>query len=100
MLEGFYGVTDDVVEVKNGETLSTGNHELSFVLIPMVHWPETMVTLDAANKVLFSGDAFGCFGALNGGVIDEEINREGSGWRWCATTLTLWASMVCLYRMR
>ena len=77
MLEGFYGVTDDVVEVKNGETLSTGNHELSFVLIPMVHWPETMVTLDAANKVLFSGDAFGCFGALNGGVIDEEINCEG-----------------------
>ena len=77
MLEGFYGVTDDVVEVKNGETLSTGSHELSFVLIPMVHWPETMVTLDAANKVLFSGDAFGCFGALNGGVIDEEINCEG-----------------------
>ena len=39
MLEGFYGVTDDVVEVKNGEPLSLGNHELSFVLIPMVHWP-------------------------------------------------------------
>ena len=65
MLEGFYGVTDDVVEVKNGETLSLGNHELSFVLIPMVHWPETMVTLDAKNKVLFSGDAFGKFGALD-----------------------------------
>lgn len=94
MLEGFYGVTDDVVEVKNGETLSTGNHELSFVLIPMVHWPETMVTLDAANKVLFSGDAFGCFGALNGGVIDEEINCEGFWLEmvryysqvWCACT--------------
>lgn len=40
MLKGFYGVTDDVVEVKNGETLSLGNHDLSFVLIPMVHWPE------------------------------------------------------------
>ena len=74
MLEGFYGVTEDVVEVKNGETLNLGNHELSFVLIPMVHWPETMVTLDAQHKVLFSGDAFGCFGALNGGVIDNEIN--------------------------
>ena len=74
MLEGFYGVTDDVVEVKNGETLSLGNHELSFVLIPMVHWPETMVTLDAKNKVLFSGDAFGCFGALNGTVIDTQMD--------------------------
>ena len=76
MLEGFYGVTDDVVEVKNGATLSLGNHELSFVLIPMVHWPETMVTLDAKNKVLFSGDAFGCFGALNGGCIDRNINTD------------------------
>ena len=86
MLEGFYGVTDDVVEVKNGETLSLGNHELSFVLIPMVHWPETMVTLDAKNKVLFSGDAFGCFGALNGGIIDTEINCE-----------TFWLEMVRYY---
>ena len=74
MLEGFYGVTDDVVEVKNGETLSLGNHELSFVLIPMVHWPETMVTLDAKNKVLFSGDAFGCFGALNGALFADEVD--------------------------
>ena len=86
MLEGFYGVTDDVVEVKNGETLSLGNHDLSFVLIPMVHWPETMVTLDAKNKVLFSGDAFGCFGALNGGIIDTEINCE-----------TFWLEMVRYY---
>ena len=86
MLEGFYGVTDDVIEVKNGETLSLGNHELSFVLIPMVHWPETMVTLDAKNKVLFSGDAFGCFGALNGGIIDTEINCE-----------TFWLEMVRYY---
>ena len=86
MLEGFYGVTDDVVEVKNGETLSLGSHELSFVLIPMVHWPETMVTLDAKNKVLFSGDAFGCFGALNGGIIDTEINCE-----------TFWLEMVRYY---
>ena len=76
MLEGFYGVTDDVVEVKNGETLSLGNHELSFVLIPMVHWPETMVTLDAKNKVLFSGDAFGCFGALNGNVVDTQMDTS------------------------
>ncbi len=64
----------------------SGNHELSFVLIPMVHWPETMVTLDAKNKVLFSGDAFGCFGALNGGIIDTEINCE-----------TFWLEMVRYY---
>ena len=86
MLEGFYGVTEDVVEVKNGETLNLGNHELSFVLIPMVHWPETMVTLDAQHKVLFSGDAFGCFGALNGGVIDNDINCD-----------TFWLEMVRYY---
>ena len=52
----------------------------------MVHWPETMVTLDAANCVLFSGDAFGCFGALNGGVIDSEINCD-----------TFWLEMVRYY---
>lgn len=75
MLGGFYGMTDGLLEVKNGESIELGHHTLTFVLTPMVHWPETMVTL--CGNVLFSGDAFGCFGALNGGVIDAEINCDG-----------------------
>ena len=86
MMEGFYGVTDHEVEVKNGDTIDLGKRQLSFVLTPMVHWPETMVTLDATDHVLFSGDAFGCFGALNGGVIDNEINCD-----------TFWLEMVRYY---
>lgn len=78
MMQGFYGITDGVLEVKNGDELSLGNCLLNFVLTPMVHWPETMMTLCdcGGEKVLFSGDAFGCFGALNGGLIDRDINCE------------------------
>ena len=80
MMEGFYGITDGTVEVKNGDTLVLGRQTLQFVLTPMVHWPETMVTLsvekDSQLTVLFSGDAFGCFGALNGGIIDHQINCD------------------------
>ena len=74
MMEGFYGISDGTVEVKNGDTLALGKQSLNFVLTPMVHWPETMVTL--CGTTLFSGDAFGCFGALNGGIIDEQINCD------------------------
>lgn len=82
MMQGFYGVQGNEIEVKNGDALSLGSIELQFVLTPMVHWPETMVTLcnnpatAEEGAVLFSGDAFGCFGALNGGVIDEQINCD------------------------
>ena len=92
MMQGFYGVQGNEIEVKNGDTLSLGNIELQFVLTPMVHWPETMVTLcnnpatAEEGAVLFSGDAFGCFGALNGGVIDEQINCD-----------TYWLEMVRYY---
>ena len=74
MMEGFYGITENTVEVKNGDTIELGKQTLNFVLTPMVHWPETMVTL--CGTTLFSGDAFGCFGALNGGVIDSQINCD------------------------
>lgn len=80
MMQGFYRVgndTDgDTLEVKNGDTLQLGSHTLAFTLVPMVHWPETMVTLDTTANVLFSGDAFGCFGALNGAYIDAEMNCD------------------------
>lgn len=78
MMQGFYRVGNDAdgdtLEVKNGDTLQLGSHTLAFTLVPMVHWPETMVTLDTTANVLFSGDAFGCFGALNGAYIDAEMN--------------------------
>lgn len=76
MVKGFYGLDEDLVEIKNGEVLDLGKHKLTFVMTPMVHWPETMVTLDTTVNVLFSGDAFGCFGALNGGVLDSQINCD------------------------
>ena len=59
-----------------GDSLNVGRHDLHFYLVPMVHWPETMVTFDSTDGILFSGDAFGCFGALNGGCIDKNINTE------------------------
>jgi len=63
----FENITLDgrTVEVKDGEKLSLGNHELTFVFAPMVHWPEVMLTYDSTDKVLFSADAFGKFGALD-----------------------------------
>lgn len=76
MLEGFHGITTGLYEVKEGDTLSTGSHQLSFYMAPMVHWPEVMVTYDAVSKILFSADAFGTFGTLDGGVIDTDMNVE------------------------
>lgn len=58
-------ITDKKLEVKDGDTLSLGRHELTFVFAPMVHWPEVMFTYDSVEKVLFSADAFGKFGALD-----------------------------------
>ncbi len=76
MVDGYYGTEGNRRTVGDGDTLSLGSHTLAFSLIPMVHWPETMVTYDVEEKVLFSGDAFGCFGALNGGVVDAGMNTD------------------------
>ena len=62
--------------IKEGDTISTGKHTLAFAMIPMVHWPEAMVTYDAYDKVLYSADAFGTFGALNGNIFADELNFE------------------------
>ncbi|MCL2671056.1 MAG: flavin reductase [Clostridiales bacterium] len=62
--------------VKEGDTLCTGQHTLHFVMAPMVHWPEVMVSYDATDKTLFSADAFGCFGALNGALFADEVDFE------------------------
>lgn len=62
--------------VKEGDVKSFGKHSMKFISAPMVHWPETMVTFDITNGVLFSGDAFGSFGALNGKLFNDEVNFE------------------------
>ena len=76
MLEGFYGLTENTLQASEDTVLELGHHRLSFQMTPMVHWPETMMTFDAAEGVLFSGDAFGTFGALNGGCLDARIDTE------------------------
>lgn len=77
MIKGYYGITENVISIKDGETLDLGcGKVLKFVFTPMVHWPETMMTYIESDKILFSGDAFGCYGALNGAVVDADMNTE------------------------
>lgn len=72
MLEQFYGlIVEDKIIVKDNEELSLGKHKLTFIFAPMVHWPEVMVTYDSQDKVLFSADGFGKFGALD--IKDEWV---------------------------
>mgnify|MGYP002729054385 FL=1 len=75
MMKQFFGTdfADRQIVVKEGETLSTGKHNLTFVMAPMVHWPEVMMTYDTTDKIFFSADAFGKFGALN---VEEEWDCE------------------------
>lgn len=75
MVQGFYGLdTENTLCVADGDSLDLGHHKLRFHLTPMLHWPETMMTYCETNHILFSGDAFGCFGALNGHVVDTEMD--------------------------
>lgn len=71
MIKQFFNFDFEAIVVKEGDTLNTGSHELQFMLAPMVHWPEVMVTYDKTSKILFSADAFGSFGAINGTLFDE-----------------------------
>jgi len=75
MVRGFYGEqSTEYLQVEDGRELALGKHTLKFFLTPMLHWPETMVTYDISEKTLYSGDAFGCFGALNGAVLDRDMD--------------------------
>ncbi len=76
MIKQFFNFDiDSIVQiVKEGDTLSTGAHDFQFIMAPMVHWPEVMVTYDKKDKILFSADAFGSFGAINGNLFDNEVN--------------------------
>ncbi len=79
MIYQFFGadLKMDVQLVGEGDTLKTGRHELMFLMAPMVHWPEVMVTYDTADGILFSADAFGTFGALNGALFADEVDFFG-----------------------
>ena len=86
-----------VVLVKEGDTLTTGTHTFRFVMAPMVHWPEVMVTYEESEKVLFSADAFGTFGALNGKIFSDELEFDKE---WLADTRRYYANIVGKYGMQ
>jgi flavorubredoxin len=75
MLAGFYGITDNFKEIQDGETLEIGSRTLQFFHTPFVHWPETMMTYDTSEKILFSCDGFGGYGALVGSIFDDECSN-------------------------
>jgi len=93
MLNAFYKLTDGIIEVKEGDVLDLGRHKLTFAMIPMVHWPESMVCYDTTDKVLFSTDAFGGFSALEGGIFDDELDMK----HYEAETLRYFANIVGRY---
>ncbi len=72
MLGDFYGIRENVKIVKDGDTISLGKHTLVFASTPFVHWPETMMTYIPEEKILFSCDGFGGFGALSGTIFDDQ----------------------------
>ena len=78
MLKQFFNfpVEDRTVIVNEMYTLCTGKHTFAFVMAPMVHWPEAMVSYDTVDKILFSADGFGTFGAINGNLFADEVNFE------------------------
>lgn len=77
MMEQFFGAKPaHLLVVKEGDTLDTGKHTLTFTMAPMVHWPEVMMTYDSTSKTLFSADAFGTFGALSGNIFADQMDFE------------------------
>lgn len=82
MMENFYHIdtTQRAIVVKEGDTLSLGNHELTFICAPMVHWPEVIMTYEKTTGTLFSADAFGAFGAMSGNIFADEVRWEHD-WR-------------------
>lgn len=93
LLKGYHGIDTDTVLVKDGATLDLGGHVLQFATVPMVHWPESMVTFDTTTGVLFSNDSFGGFGAHEGGLFDDAKART----RWEGEMLRYYATIVGRY---
>ena len=95
MMEQFFGGKPENLQVvKEEDTLVTGRHTLCFTMAPMVHWPEVMMTYDTTDKVLFSADAFGTFGALSGNLYADEMNFEKE---WLADARRYFVNIVGKY---
>lgn len=98
MVTAFYGITENVRVVQDGERVELGKKKLVFFLTPMVHWPETMVTYEEESKVLFSCDAFGGYGALQGAIFDDECSQFDfylrESLRYFANIVAKYSSMV------
>ena len=93
LLKGYHGITEDVITVKDGDTLDLGGHVLKFATVPMLHWPESMVTFDTTTGILFSNDSFGGFGAHEGGIFDDEKTNS----RWEDEMLRYYACIIGKY---
>lgn len=76
MLEKFFSITDNVLVVNDGDILPLGNRTLQFLSTPFLHWPETMMTYDIQDKILFSCDAFGSYGAIRGALFDDDCKSR------------------------
>ncbi len=85
---------DNALYVKEGDTLLLGTHELTFIMAPMVHWPEVMMSWDAATCTLFTADAFGSFGALGGGLFADQVNFASE---WLPDARRYYANIVGKY---
>ncbi len=96
ILKQFYNLDIDGrhIQVKANDTLSLGKHTLSFHLASMVHWPEVMITYDQTEKIVFSADIFGSFGALNGALFDDDVNYERA---WAEDSRRYYANIVGKY---
>jgi flavorubredoxin len=99
ILESYFSIpSEKFLEITDGSILDLGFHKLTFVMTPWVHWPETMMTYDTTDKILFSCDAFGSFGTLDGGMFDDEIDfdlyYESEMRRYYSNIVGKWSSMV------
>lgn len=93
LVNAFYKISDGFIEVKEGDVIDLGRSKLRFAMIPMVHWPESMVAYEMTDKVLFSTDAFGGFSALEGGIFDDELDMS----HYESETLRYFANIVGRY---
>lgn len=99
ILDHYYPMDDErFLQIAEGDVLDMGYHKLTFVMVPWVHWPETMVTYDTTDQILFSCDAFGSFGTLDGGIFDDEVEfdevKESEMRRYYSNIVGKWSGMV------
>ena len=96
MIQQFYDfdIEGRTFVVKEGDELSLGKHTLKFIMAPMVHWPEVMVTYDASEKILFTADGFGTFGSLNGNIFNDEMDIDNE---WLCEARRYYANIVGKY---